>query len=320
MTTPLTHHEILLLVEPFTRRGRHVDLATTDRALRRLRFRAAQAACSTEAASLREDLELESLAGGRFRLTRRVAPPGAAAAALVAEGESPAELLARIEGIEPTRGLSSGTGFQIAQSHRLEAGDHGAERLVLAGALIEAAGLTVSLAEPTPHGIRTDVHIAAPPGDDIALPEDFLAVLGRDWSPLSRTPEGWKCTMRMRGREPERSRRAEATLEAAARHIAQTLAEPPRRFHERLAAARWAVVLRRVSPVLVCLGLIGAAACVPYLHLAENSGLRMLIFNSPPLLMMLFFCMREIPRIELPPLPRASAADRWRSATADGTR
>jgi hypothetical protein len=70
-------------------------------------------------------------------------------------------------------------------------------------------------------------------------------------------------------------------------------------------------------PVLVCLGLMGAAACVPYLHLAENSGLRMLIFNSPPLLMTLFFCMREIPRIELPPLPRPSAAAHWRSASGN---
>jgi hypothetical protein len=69
-------------------------------------------------------------------------------------------------------------------------------------------------------------------------------------------------------------------------------------------------------PLLACFGLIGAAASVPRLHLAENSGLRMLIFNAPPILMMLFFCLRELPRIEVPPLPRRSRNPRWRPAAA----
>ena len=36
---PLTHHEILRLIEPFTRRGRHVDLSATDRIERRIVFK-----------------------------------------------------------------------------------------------------------------------------------------------------------------------------------------------------------------------------------------------------------------------------------------
>jgi hypothetical protein len=40
----------------------------------------------------------------------------------------------------------------------------------------------------------------------------------------------------------------------------------------------------------------------------------MLIFNAPPILMMLFFCLRELPRIEIPPLPRASRASAWRQS------
>jgi hypothetical protein len=40
----------------------------------------------------------------------------------------------------------------------------------------------------------------------------------------------------------------------------------------------------------------------------------MLIFNAPPLLLGLFFCLREMPRIEIPPLPRPSAAGAWRRA------
>jgi hypothetical protein len=144
------------------------------------------------------------------------------------------------------------------------------------------------------------------------LPDDVLAVLGRDWAPLTRIPDGWKTSLKLRGGEPTRSRRLETAFLRTARHLAATLAEPPRRFHEQRVLARWVVVLRRAIPVLVCLGLIVAAAMVPKLHLAENSGWRMLIFNAPLILMMLFFCLRELPRIEIPPLPRASRAPAWR--------
>jgi hypothetical protein len=39
----------------------------------------------------------------------------------------------------------------------------------------------------------------------------------------------------------------------------------------------------------------------------------MLIFNAPPLLLMLVFCLREVPRLEIPPLPRASKVPTWRT-------
>jgi hypothetical protein len=64
---------------------------------------------------------------------------------------------------------------------------------------------------------------------------------------------------------------------------------------------------------LTCVALIVAVAALPHAHLDEHSALRMLIFNTPPLLMGLFFCMREIPRIVIPPLPRASRANAWRT-------
>jgi hypothetical protein len=133
---------------------------------------------------------------------------------------------------------------------------------------------------------------------------------------LSHIAEGWKSNLKLRSREPARSRRLEAAFLRTARHLAATLAQPPRRFHEQHLLARWWVVWRRAIPVLVCLGLIAAAACVPKLHLAENSGWRMLILNAPPILMMLFFCLRELPRIEIPPLPRASRAPAWRKSAA----
>jgi hypothetical protein len=42
--------------------------------------------------------------------------------------------------------------------------------------------------------------------------------------------------------------------------------------------------------------------------------MRMMIFNGPPLLLVVFFCLRELPRIEIPPWPRRSTAPGWRVA------
>jgi hypothetical protein len=79
------------------------------------------------------------------------------------------------------------------------------------------------------------------------------------------------------------------------------------------------VFLRRLVPLAVCVALILGAAAVPKLHLAESSGLRMLILNSPPILMILFFCLREVPIVEIPPLPRRPTAASWRERRAAPT-
>ncbi len=56
---PLTHHEIMAQVEPFARRGRHVDLAGTDRTARMLLFKPVERdALAPGLPSWREMLEL----------------------------------------------------------------------------------------------------------------------------------------------------------------------------------------------------------------------------------------------------------------------
>jgi hypothetical protein len=99
-------------------------------------------------------------------------------------------------------------------------------------------------------------------------------------------------------------------------HLARTLNEAPQRFHERLHRRRWGVTLRRAMPALGGIGLLLGAAAVPRIDLAEDSVLRMLIFHAPPLLLVAFFCLREMPRIEIPPLPRAPGARQWRQGEA----
>ena len=73
---PLTHHQILALVAPFTRSGRTVDLAASDRLARTLRFRprtievvdGLAADTAERIGPLTETLQLECHASGSHRL------------------------------------------------------------------------------------------------------------------------------------------------------------------------------------------------------------------------------------------------------------
>jgi len=313
---PLTHHEILALIGPFTRRGRHVELAASNRLERRLEFKPVlHAGDSSGSAPLRETLVLEDAGGGVHRLTRELTLPGGLVARLVALGNDPGDLLARIESIPPRRQMRAGTGFTLAMSHLLQ-GDSLATALVFHRADAQVGGLTLSLEAGTVTRGRAPITLSPSPGEIIPLPEDALAVLGRQWTRIKATAEGWAGYFDVRGGEPRRSHDAEASLEVAAAHMALMLTESPARFHERWWLARWRVFFRRLIPVGVLAALILRAAAVPKLHLAETSGLRMLIVNSPPLLLILFFCMREVPIIEIPPLPRRPAAAAWRRREA----
>jgi hypothetical protein len=62
---------------------------------------------------------------------------------------------------------------------------------------------------------------------------------------------------------------------------------------------------------MLSLLLIGGAFATSSLNIAEDSQLRMLVLNAPPVLLVLFFCMREIPSIEIPPVPRRLKAAEW---------
>lgn len=324
--SPLSHHELLAIVAPFARRGHRVDLTATDRIGRRIAFVPTDhPPDGSGRPALRESLELECPPDEAWRLTRRLAIDDGLQAVLHTEGRDPGELLARIEAVAPARQVLQGDGWLIAATHRIDAG-RGASRtpgdpaatpgelVVLRGAA-RVGGLLLSIKVPTVSGISAEITIAPiAPDDPIELPDDLLAVLGWGWSRLDRNSTGWTGTVGLRGRGAERLRDAEDRLRRAAGHVARTLAEPPRRFHERQRLARWGVTARRSVPLAASIGLVAAAAAVPSLGLAPDSPIRMLIFNAPPLLLGLFFCLREMPRIEIPPLPRPSAAGAWRRA------
>jgi hypothetical protein len=319
---PLTHHEILGLIGPFTRRGRHLDLPASDRLARRLVFKPIEHADPAIASStLIEGLQLEQPEDDTYRLTRTLALPCGLQATLQTDGTDPGELLARIEAIPLQRQFQRGAGYAVALCHRLDATKGGAVTapMVLTRAAAHVEGLKLAMKVPAVTGIPADIELEAAPDDSIDLPQDLLAVLGWSWARLVRVGKAWTCSLRLRGSGPDRSRDAETKLERTAQHLARTLSEPPPRFHDQRVAARWGVVVRRSIPLLVTVSLIGLAAAVPSMGLSENSVLRMVIFQSPPLLLGLVFCMRELPQIEIPPWPRRPSQSAWGPQRAQAT-
>jgi hypothetical protein len=306
---PLTHHEILGLAAPYARRGLHVDLAASDRQARRLVFK------PDAAAGLRETLELDSLGTGSFRLTRRLARDDGLQATVQALGADPGALLAPVQGLPPARLFSSGEGWTLARSYAwpwFDDADAAAEPCTLSRAELRLQGLTLKLELSRVRGVAADLSLQPRPGELLELPEDLLAVLGWDWARLVREPAGWKSKLRLRGRPAQRSARAERALAAAAGHLAQVLAEPPARFHERLLWARWGVVLRRAIPTLTALGLLGGVALLPRTTIADAPGLWVALHYLPIGLLALAFGLQELPRFEIPPLPRRLAWAVWR--------
>ena len=299
---PLTHHDIIERVAPFSRSGRRVDLDATDRLARRLVFKPIE---RSGAIDVVEGLELQEIAAGRHRLVRTSTTADGLSARLSIDGADPQALLARIDAVEPQRHFDRGVGPTIVVSHRLDERND-SPRLVDATVRVGPLALTATIdgarARQADLGVVADM--------EMDLPDDLLAVLGMRWSVLRRTPGGWRGVLRLPRREPERTRVAEAELRRAAAHLVATLGEAPPRFHERWTRARWLVAARRAIPVLVCIGLIAGAAAVSSLDLGD-SALRMLLFNVPPLLLVAFFCLRDLPQIVIPPLPRRSKRADW---------
>lgn len=303
---PLTHHEIVALAAPFTRQGFAVDLAACDRAARRIAFRPQ---------SLGDGLSQKVFAteaDDGWRVERHTSEPGGAQALATAAGDELSALADRLAALPAAGGFERGEGWLIAWHQRLPA----AGPPLLAGASLQLDGLQMAMTLSPVDRIPAEVTVHAPAGDIASLPSDLLAVLGLPWARLERKGTGWRSTLNVGGRGAARSAQAMAQWRAAAKHLARTLAEPPARFHERHAARRWGVTLRRAVPLLACLGVIGAALSVPAMKLSEDSVFRMLIFNAPPLLLGLLFAFREMPRIELPPPPQRLTAPAWRQLPA----
>jgi hypothetical protein len=314
---PLTHHEILELIGPFSSRGLRVDLDASDRLKRTLCFKPVE---HPEAApgqpALLEVLKLDNPYGRTFCLTRTLTPRGGGPpATLSAEGPDPGELLALVQSVTPASQFRFGEGFALAFHQQLEPANSRQLRLVLRSAEAQVGGLALSMRVPGVRSLPADLKVTDPAGARLELPEDLIAVLGWDWAPLVWASGEWRSKLRLRGKEPRRSRSAEQKAERTVLHLARTFAEPPSRFHERFVAARWGAVVRRLIPILACFAVVGASLLAPMDQVSRHPWLPLLLMNVPLLLIGLSFTLQESSRVELPPLPRPSPRPRWRNPT-----
>lgn len=319
---PLTHHEILTLVGPFTQRDRHVDLAASDRRQRRITFKPlthpARADDQGETVpALHEVLTLENPYPGEFQLVRTLRAPSGLTATLEIIGTDPGLLLEQVEQVDPARQFPIRAGIAIARSYRIEPRPAPAPdqapywQVVLLRAEAEVDGTRLQFNAKTGRGMPLEFELRAVGDQRLKVPADLFAVLGWEWRPMREIGKCWRGSVRVDKAEPGRSHTAEQAIGRAVEHLVRTLARPPADFHQRYSGARWRVTFQRAIPLLIGLGLLFATPAVRFLDLEDHSLLRMLIFHSPPILMIGMFALPEMPVIELPPFPRPLTISAW---------
>jgi len=183
--------------------------------------------------------------------------------------------------------------------------------LVSAMALCEGVLLKFSSEHDDP--LRIEVSPAEP--GRLRIPQDILAVLGKSWRAVYDFGDHWRSTVRIDRHEPLRTEEAEQRIDDAVAHFSRTLAAPPEMFHQRYRPSRWRVMFRRLIPLGGCAALIGGALLVGQLPIGDGSIAQMMVFHAPPLLLIGLFLFRELPRFEVPPIPRKPRYKNWLETT-----
>ena len=327
---PLSHHEILVLAEPFARAGWLVDLAATDRSARTVAFKPTQQpADGPTSPALRVQLQLESYGTGTCCLTRRLHHPSGLQATAQTIGSQPADLLARLASLAPQQQFRQGPGQVTALSYVHDAtparkgGAAPTQPWVLQQGVVLTDLLQLTLKVSPVKNVAADITLAPRHGLSLDLPEDLLAVQGWDWARLvpgyGPAAGTWTSKRRLRGNSPRRSRTADAAVAQVAAHLVQVLGQPPAQFHQRWWLARWGVVLRRGIPSLTAAALLGTALMLPRMDLGVAPKAWVLLHYLPIGLLALSFGLQELPRFEIPPLPRRLLAGQWGRATSQAS-
>jgi hypothetical protein len=310
---PLTHHEIIRLVEPFAKRGRHVDLGATDRLARHIVFKPVGHVEGNPAIGpMREVLTLECNEGATFRLIREVSA-GDLQARLSVRGGDPGLLLRRIDAVAVSAHFVHGDGFRIVRSFNLDGSvAEPAEDLLLTFGEVRTSGLILRLRISPGRGAPGDIDLIDQGTDPIQLPEDLLAVQGLAWARLRRSRGAWTSSLRLRGGGVERSRDAQARLEQVAVHLAHSLSESPARFHESWVIRRWALYVLRLVPILASIGVVSGLMALQAISWLDDAYVIALVLIVPPLAFLALLATRDIPGVDKPPLPRRSGRSAWR--------
>ena len=315
---PLTHHEILALAEPFTRRGRHVDLAGSDRLARRIRFKPTEySATSDNPGGLTETLVLENPGRQHFRLIRTLTDAAGRVAILRSDGPDPQALIERIDSVDPRRHFPTLGGVRVARSYRIETepgadgnGD-GSSRLVFLRASTDLDGIGIELDAQVGHGMPAEIRLLPTPQRTLRPPEDLLAVLGWAWRSLRPFEAGWRAHLRIPAAEPARTPDVEAKLARTLEHLVATLGSPPADFHRTWLRQRWFALARRTLGFLTIASLLAIGPGILLFGAPEGSPLRLLSFVMPALLILVLIARHEAPSMKITPLPRPLPADAW---------
>lgn len=315
----LSHHAIMAIVAPFSRRGYKVDLAASDRGQGLLAFRPVEIPAPEAGGhpTLKCTFRLERPHRLKTRVVRTLEAEGDRVAIMTAEGDDPAVLLEVVEQISPARHYHYVDGVLVTRSYRTEVWSkrsRSGKRSVwprLTGAEARVAGLRLSATDT--EGRTLDLRVAArEEGTTLHLPTDFLAVLGWRWRPLrpSEKRDVWVGSVRPSGPSSDRTSRLEAHLDDAVVHISQTLGAPPADFHRRHRGARWRATVQRLGPLLYAVGATVAIVSAMFL-LPRNQFMHMVIlhvfFGAVAVLRMI----NETWRLELPPPPLPLSRADW---------
>ncbi len=265
--TPLTHHDILTLAAPFSRRDRHVDLQGSNRRERRIAFKpVVHPGPSDGEGAITEHLVLENPEDAQFRLTRTLTHSSGLTAVLRVDGENPDRLAEQITGISPHWQFAQTPSLTIAYSYRIAPEPLQSRvktlgnRPFLTEVLARSGAALVRFDFDPERGSRIPIQIRADDADIEYLPKDFFTVLGSAWHRLRHEADGWQGNLYAYRREPRRTRDGERKATRTIAHLVQTLAQSPSQFHPQNARARWIATLRGI---LTMLGLYAAMAVAP---------------------------------------------------------
>lgn len=309
---PLSHHEILALMPPFTKAGRHADLAASQRANRRLAFKPIEHAPTDDAPiRLIETLHLDVPEAEPPTLVRQVQDDSGLVSTLTAKGADAARLLACIEAVPVRRQLVLHANVPVARSYVIEGMEAEKARVIITAAKARVRGIDVDFKADRFVGHAVDLRLTGEAGTKLAIPEDLTAVIGWHWRPLREFVSLWRGSIRVRAKEPARTSDIERKIGQTIVHLVSTLERAPADFHPRHQKARWRVSFQRGIPLGIGMLIIVLTPAIQWIDMADDSILRMLIFHAPPFMLAAMFMMREMPRIEIPPIPRPLTNRAW---------
>ncbi|WP_141565253.1 hypothetical protein [Ectothiorhodospira sp. PHS-1] len=317
---PLTHHDILKLVAPFSRDGRRVDLAATDRQARTLVFQPIEHdSVGLAGLTLTETLTLENPKADQFRLVRTLTHASGLKARLEVEGPTVEGVYRQLTKVAPAQqfmrvdSVLAALDYRVRRvaRRRLQGGEIWPMRF--AGGEAVVAGRRLTLDARQVEGLPAKLVLEKPSAGEVALPADLLAVRGRAWRPLQATDSGWKSTIKLAHREPERSEDAENKFAQTISHLVAIFSRPPEDFHARFLRRRWQVVFRRSLPVQGVLGILALVPVLYLLGLGREEPLPLWTTGIPPVLLLAVFWSwsREVPVLEIPPPPRPLDLPAW---------